>query len=102
MTIAATFGDLNRVYTDANGLPLAAGSLSFYAAGTTTPQDTFKQADLDPSSVNTNPVVLNASGYADDPIYLSATGYKVNLKDADGVQQSGWPRDDYGVAAPEF
>lgn len=100
MTIAATFGDLNRVYTDANFQPLASGTLTFLEAGTSTPRDVFSQPDL--TGALANPYALNASGFADDQIYLQNAGYDVVLKDINGVVQAGWPRTFYGVAAPDF
>lgn len=102
MTIAATLFDLNRVFTDADGAPLAGGKLYFYAAGTSTPKDTFTDSALTPGQENPNPIILNASGFADDPIYGSAAGYKVDLTDADDVAVAGWPRDNWGIAAPTF
>lgn len=69
---------------DGDGAPIASAKLYFYTTGTSTPQDTFAQADLDPASVNTNPVVADASGRF-GPIYLGTTDYKAILKDADGV-----------------
>lgn len=103
MTAPAAFlFDLNRVFTDANFLPLASGLVYFYEAGTSTPLDTFSTSDLDPAGANTNPIVLNASGFSTTPIYCSAAAYKINVTDANGVQQSGFPRDNVGIAAPVF
>lgn len=102
MAIAATLFDLNRVFTDVNFVPLDGGKLYFYTAGTSTPEDTFTTSDLQPGTENPNPIILNSSGFADDPIYGSAVGYKVNLTDANDVQIAGWPRDNWGVAAPDF
>ena len=49
-------------FFDANGAPLAVGTLRYYVAGTTTPQDTY--SDSAGLAVNTNPVVLDGSGLA--------------------------------------
>lgn len=84
--------DPNIQFLDDDGNPLALGSLTFYTAGTTTLQDTFNDSDLAPGHENTNPVVLDAAGRSATPIYLSATGYKVVAKDADGVTL--WTRDE--------
>jgi len=69
---------------DANGDPLAGGLLYSYAAGTSTPLDTYttRAGDI----ANTNPVVLDANGEAD--VWL-ATGvlYKLVLADALDVIQ---------------
>ena len=102
MAVAATLFDLNRVFTDADNVPLAGGKVYFFAAGTSTPLDTFTDSDLTPGQENPNPIILNSSGCADDPIYGSAAAYKVNLTDADDVQIDGWPRDNWGIAAPGF
>lgn len=69
---------------DANGDPLSGGKLYAYAAGTTTPLQTYTTRAGD--TPNTNPVVLNANGEAD---VWTATGvlYKFVLKDATDVTQ---------------
>jgi hypothetical protein len=53
---------------DANGNPLSGGKLFAYAAGTTTPQDTYTSSAL--TSANANPVVLDSAGRA--TIFLSS------------------------------
>lgn len=65
------------------GLPLAGGSLYSYAAGTSTPLATY--TDATGGTANTNPVVLNAAGYA--PVWLGQSAYKFVLYDANGVLQ---------------
>lgn len=99
---AATLFDLNRVFTDADHVPLAGGKLYFYASGTATPQDTYTTSTLTGGTQNPNPIVLNASGFADDPIYGIAAAYTVNLTDANDAQIAGWPRDAWGIATPDF
>lgn len=69
---------------DANGDPISGAKLYFYTTGTSTPQNTYAQSDLDPGSVNANPVVADASGRF-GAIYLGTTDYKAILKDADDV-----------------
>jgi hypothetical protein len=70
---------------DANGDPLAGGTVETYEAGTLTPKDTYTTAAL--SIANTNPVELDAEGYpTSGGIYLSGS-YKIIIKDANGVQQ---------------
>lgn len=65
-------------FFDLNGLPLAGGQVFTYQAGTTTPQITYSNAT---GTQNTNPVVLDSSGYAD--IWFDPTlAYKVVLQDA--------------------
>jgi hypothetical protein len=68
----------------ANATPLAGGKLFSYAAGTTTPLDTFTtRAGTTP---NSNPVILNANGEAD--VWTSpGVLYKFVLKDASDVIQ---------------
>ncbi len=75
------------------GNPLAHGKLYAYIAGTTTPLDTYLTSDLNPAQVHTNPIILDAFGYAAAPIYLAATGYKFDLYDQNNVQQPNFPRD---------
>jgi hypothetical protein len=49
-------------FSDANGKPLASGTVFFYTPGTTTPKTTWQ--DPYQSIVNANPIVLNGSGEA--------------------------------------
>jgi hypothetical protein len=49
-------------FIDQNGNPLAGGTVTFYAPGTTTKQDTWQ--DPAQTEVNTNPVVLDSRGQA--------------------------------------
>lgn len=51
---------LHFQFFDANGVPLANGKIFTYAAGTTTPQNTY--ADAGGMSQNTNPILLDGSG----------------------------------------
>lgn len=78
-----------RFYNN-DGTPCAGGKLYTYAAGTTNPKATF--ADEAGTVPNTNPIELDAKGEA--LIYWSGA-YKVDLKQADGVQVTGWPVDNY-------
>lgn len=59
-----------------DGTPLAGGKVYFYAAGTTTPQDTY--TDQGGGTPNANPVVLDSYGRAS--IWLGSSAYKVVLK----------------------
>ena len=63
---------------DANGNPLAAGKLYAYAAGGSTPLDTF--TDSTGNTANANPVILDAAGRAD--VWCSNAAYKFVLKDS--------------------
>lgn len=77
-------------FFDAYGNPLASGTLTVYVAGTTTPTDTWQDRSL--TSLNTNPIVLNAAGRCTMWLDPSVT-YKFLLKDVNGVTQSGYPVD---------
>jgi hypothetical protein len=65
--------------------PLVGGKVYFYAAGTTTPKDTYTSSTG--LVANTNPVILNSRGEAD--IWLGDGAYKMLVTDAAGVQQGG-------------
>lgn len=69
-------------FLDGNADPYAGGSLEFYIAGSTTPATVYSTADG--SVALGTSVTLDANGYA-VAIYLAPGGYKVVLKDADGV-----------------
>lgn len=66
-------------FIDGNGKPYASGKVYFYIPGTTVPKNTYQ----DPSSLilNTNPVTLDANGYA--TIYGTGS-YRQILKDSLG------------------
>jgi len=66
---------------DDNGDPLAGGKLYTYEAGTTTNKQTF--TDADETSINTNPVILDAAGRAD--VWLDSGSYKFVLTDSADV-----------------
>jgi hypothetical protein len=87
MTFALLAWPLFRA-TDSNGAPLAAGKLYSYAAGTSSPLALYASDGLTPLS---NPVVLNSAGQAE--VRLGASAYKLDLTDASGVRQAGWPID---------
>lgn len=66
-------------FCDANGVPLAGGSVAFYVPGTLTPKDTYQDAGQ--ITLNTNPVTLDSAGRA--LIYGSGT-YRQIVKDSSG------------------
>lgn len=82
-------------FVDANGDPLSGGLLYFYAAGSTTPQDTYTTSAG--SVANANPVVLNSNGYpasGGSVVQIwgtTALTYKAVLKTSAGV--TVWSRD---------
>ncbi|MBK9497657.1 MAG: hypothetical protein IPO08_24725 [Xanthomonadales bacterium] len=68
---------------DAQGDPYPGATLTFYAAGTTTPQPVYSTAAL--GTPLTNPVVANAAG-SFEPIFLDqSASYRVILRDASNV-----------------
>lgn len=67
------------------GIPLASGCVNTYIAGTTTPQTTYR--DSGGVNTNTNPIILNAGGFAD--IWLDVTkSYKFTVVSTGGVNCS--------------
>lgn len=70
-------------FFDANGVPLAGGKIYTYAAGTTTSLVTYQDAQS--AAANTNPVVLDAGGFA--TIFLTAANYKIVAQNSASVQQ---------------
>ena len=83
-------------FFDANGAPLGLGALSYYVAGTTTPQDTY--SDSAGAAVNPNPVILDGSGRLEVDIYLGpAANYKEVLASASATV-SPWPDDNIPFA----
>lgn len=77
-------------FVDANGAPLASGSVSFYVPGTLTPKTTWS----DPAGTvpNTNPVSLDAAGRA--TIY-GAGSYRQIVKDVFGA--TVWDKQTAGI-----
>jgi hypothetical protein len=84
----ALFHNPREQFFDSNGDPLAGGSLTFYASGTSTPQTVYSDQAL--TVPLTNVVVLDADGRA-PAIYLQGLSYKVILKNSGGV--SIWTAD---------
>jgi len=71
-------------FFDANGSPLVGGKVYTYAAGTTTPLDTY--TDASGITPNTNPVILDSRGEC-NLWFSTATSYKVILESATNVLQ---------------
>ena len=82
-------------FFDDNGVPLAGGTVQFYAAGTTTPQNTYTTSAL--SVANANPVQLDSAGRPQSTdIFLDPTlAYKWVVKDSSGVTQTNQNVDNY-------
>lgn len=78
----AGLGPLPQQYFDNNGFPLAGGLVSTFAAGTSTPLDSY--TDHTGTVVVAQPTVLDASGRG--VLWLAVgVGYKIRVTDADGV-----------------
>ncbi len=76
----------NEQQNDSNGAPLAGGLVYTYQAGTTTPQATY--TDSTGGTAQTNPIVLNASGLPNSPIWLpNGQAVKLVIQNAAGVTQ---------------
>jgi hypothetical protein len=65
-------------FFDNNGKPLANGCINTYQAGTTTPAATY--VDSTGTAQNTNPIILNAGGFAD--IWLPNAAFKFKVSAA--------------------
>ena len=77
----------NPQFLDSSGDPLALGHVHTFIAGTTTPQSTF--TDSTGNTLNANPVVLDAGGFADSGgIWLTPTlSYKFQVDNSANVLQ---------------
>lgn len=83
--------DLKQFFGGVVGAPPPLGFLWTYAAGSSTPLDTFANSAL--SVANTNPVQLDADGNPPNVIYLGPFIYKFDLQDAAGNSLPGFPID---------
>lgn len=82
-------------YTTSNLTSLPGALLYFYETGTTTPKTTWSDPERDTASAH--PVVALADGTF-PPIFINGI-YRVELKNAAGTTQPGWPVDDVGTPA---
>jgi hypothetical protein len=88
----------NRLTSDTPGVPLVGAKLTVFITGSTTPQPVYHDSDL--SVAWTQPIVTNASGISDDPIYVSQTpALKIVAVDADDVALPGFPQDPWSPYA---
>lgn len=71
---------LGSKFYDKDGQPLSGGKVYTYEAGTSTPSDTYKDAEF--SIPNTNPIVLDETGGAD--VFLKGT-YRFRIFDKNEV-----------------
>ena len=73
-----------QFFTNDNSV-LAGGKIFTYAAGTTTPEDTYTSADG--GTLNPNPIILDSAGRLPEDIWLTeGVTYKFILTDSDNVQ----------------
>lgn len=80
----SAFAGAGAQFFDDNGDPLSGGLLYVYDAGTTTPVNTFTSKSG--TTLNTNPIVLDAAGRTPNEIWLTGgVLYKFRLRDSDGV-----------------
>ena len=79
-------------FSDSNGKPLVGGFLYSYAAGTTTPLQTY--VDSTTGALNTNPVVLDSTGSATVFLGANAVSYTHLLRShpRDTPMPLAWPR----------
>ena len=73
-------------FFDNSAAVLNGGLLYFYAAGTSTPRNTYSDYDL--ATANANPVVLDSSGRVGAIYGLNNSAYKIVLKTSAGVTLS--------------
>lgn len=81
--------------SDSNGVPLNAGTVTVYAAGTTTPLSLFSNSGL--SVAATNPITLDSSG-RHDMTYIATASYKILVKNSAGTTIYTRDNIDPGVA----
>lgn len=77
--MATLLPNATQQFFDANGVPLASGTVYFYVPGTTTPKDTWQ--DSAGTVLNTNPITLNSSGEA---IIYGSGSYRQVVYDSAG------------------
>jgi len=80
----SAFGGVGWQFFDNNGAPLAGGLIYTYAAGTTTPQETYTTSAG--TVAHPNPIVLNSAGRVPGgEIWLLPTSYKFILQTSAAV-----------------
>lgn len=79
---------------DENGVPLVGAKITTFTAGTSSPLDVFTDSDL--GVAWNQPIVTNAAGQSDGPVYVSPTpAIKIVVVDANDVPVSGFPMDNW-------
>lgn len=98
MSATTLFGDPFLRIEDVNGCPLVGAKATFFEAGTSTPLAVYTDSDL--SVAWAQPIVTNAAGQSDGPIYLFLTpALKIVVVDANDVPVAGYPADNISPAA---
>jgi len=83
---------------DADGVPVVGAQATFFAAGTSDPEPVFTDPDL--AVAWDVPILTNAAGQSDGPIYVSPTpALKIVIVDADDVPIDGFPMDFWSPSA---
>lgn len=70
-------------FVDGNGNPVSGGKLYTYTAGTSSPKTTYQESNG--STPNTNPIVLDSSGYCPYGVWGTTGAYKLILTSAADV-----------------
>ena len=74
----------SQQFFDNNGIPLSGGLIYTYQAGSSTPLATY--TDVNGTTANANPIVLNSSGRLDNEVWLTyGYFYKFVLKTSAGT-----------------
>lgn len=77
-------GGAGAQFFNNDGVPLAGGKIYTYAAGTTTPKNTYTTSAG--NIAHTNPIVLDSSGrVSSGEIWLLAAAYKFVIKDSTDI-----------------
>lgn len=77
---------------DADGVPVVAAEITIFEAGTSTPADVFTDADL--SVAWAQPIVTNAAGQTEGPLYVTPTpALKIVVVDTNNAPCPGYPMD---------
>ena len=93
MAAALLFAQPFFYAVDADGNPVVGAKLTLFEAGSSTPASGYHDADL--GDAWTQPIVTNAAGQSDGPIFVAQTpSLKVVVTDSDDVPLSGYPIDD--------
>lgn len=92
-TLASLLSEPKIQLLDSAGLPISGGTITFYAAGTTTKQAAY--ADAGGTTPLANPITLDAGGFS-PAIYIGTQAYRVVAKNA--VGSTVWDVDN--VATP--